>query len=171
MHLKFAVAPALVCVLAVAGCGSSGGAAKQKSASGSFLAFSQCMRSHGVSNFPDPGPGGGIQINSTINPAAPSFRSAKSSCNHLLPGGGPSDTKPSKQQIAQEVSISDCMRKHGVTGFPDPTVSSTPGSPPDSNPNNYSLIEDRGGLVLAVPKTIDVTSPVFKTAASICHFS
>jgi hypothetical protein len=56
------------------------------------------------------------------------------------------------------------MRRHGVTGFPDPT------NAPPSNPNGYSEILDRGGAVLAVPSSIDTQSPAYKAAAEACHF-
>jgi hypothetical protein len=57
------------------------------------------------------------------------------------------------------------MRSHGVTGFPDP-IGSLP-----SNPDSYSAIEDRGGVVLAIPRTIDVNSPAFRRSAKACDFS
>lgn len=52
------------CALALAACGGSGspvaGAGTTATANASRFALSKCMRSHGVSNFPDPtaGPGG-----------------------------------------------------------------------------------------------------------------
>jgi hypothetical protein len=175
LAVRTAAAPPLIAAaiaLALAGCGSSG---KPKSSSRSahanqFLAFSQCMRAHGVTNFPDPSSSGGIQIGngSGINPSAPSFRAAQAACFHLLPGGGPGRGKPSAAAMHQMVAMSACMRAHGVTGFPDPTESS--GGPPNLNPADYSLVEDRGGVVLAVPKSIDPNSPVFQRASAACGF-
>jgi hypothetical protein len=57
------------------------------------LKFSQCMRSHGVPNFPDPKPAGGgvgLQIakNSGIDPNSPQFKAAQEACKKLLPGQG-----------------------------------------------------------------------------------
>ena len=158
--------------LALAGCGTSNkpSSSKRSAHANQFLAFSQCMRSHGVTNFPDPSSGGGINIGSSsgINPAAPSFRAAQSACFHLLPGGGPTRGKPSAQQMRQMTAMSECMRAHGVTGFPDPTEGT--GGPPNLNPADYSLVEDRGGAILAVPKSIDVNSPVFQQASAKCGF-
>ena len=62
------------------------------------------------------------------------------------------------------MKISDCMRQHGVAGFPDPTLSVP------SSPAGYSIVEDRGGVVLAVPSTINPASPVFKQAEATCGF-
>jgi hypothetical protein len=61
------------------------------------LAFSKCMRSHGVSDFPDPqfGSGGSIRISlhatpgggtSNLDPNSPAFQKAQQACGSLLPG-------------------------------------------------------------------------------------
>jgi hypothetical protein len=57
------------------------------------LKFSQCMRSHGVPNFPDPkASGGGVGLvigkNSGIDPNSPQFKAAQQACKTLLPGQG-----------------------------------------------------------------------------------
>lgn len=128
------------------------------------------MRSHGVSNFPDPPAGGGgirIQVGpgSGINPQSPAFQSAQASCKHLLPGGGPGSGPPSAQAHAQLLQISECMRQHGISNFPDPQT----GSPP-SNPAGYSAVIGRGGYFLAIPSSIDMNSPAVKQAATACKF-
>jgi hypothetical protein len=46
----------------------------------SQLRIAQCMRAHRVKNFPDPLPGGGFTIPSTINTSSPTFRSASLAC-------------------------------------------------------------------------------------------
>jgi hypothetical protein len=38
------------------------------------------MRAHGVPNYPDPLPGGGFNIPSTINPQSPAFVAAQDAC-------------------------------------------------------------------------------------------
>jgi hypothetical protein len=55
-----------------------------------LLKFSECMRSHGVPDFPDlgqsaqsPGPGN----SAAINPNSPQVQAALSACQHLLPPG------------------------------------------------------------------------------------
>jgi hypothetical protein len=57
------------------------------------------------------------------------------------------------------------MRQHGISGFPDPRT----GSPPSSL-TGYSLILGTGGYFVAVPSSIDPSSPAFKQAASVCKF-
>jgi hypothetical protein len=159
-RLSIALA-AVGCALAIAACGASG---KPSNTGGHnvFLAFSACMRSHGVSNFPDPSPGGGIQLSSGMNPSAPSFKAAQASCRKLLPGGGPGARHPSAQARAETLKMSACMRQHGVAGFPDPTLSLP------SNSAGYSQISDRGGVILAIPDTINTQSPAFKQATAAC---
>jgi len=62
------------------------------------LAFSKCMRSHGLPDFPDPqfSSGGGISIritahagggcNNGLDPNSPIFQKAQQTCGSLLPG-------------------------------------------------------------------------------------
>jgi hypothetical protein len=125
------------------------------------------MRSHGVTNFPDPSPGGGIQIGSSsgIDPSSPAFRAAQSQCAKLMPGGGPGAHGPPSEQAKQEMlALAECMRAHGVSGFPDPTLSAP------ANPGAFSIAMGRGGVFLAVPRTINPASPVFQSAARACRF-
>jgi hypothetical protein len=103
--------------------------------------FSECMRKHGVTNFPDPNSQGVITIHSGmgIDPGSPAFTSARTACDKLLPNGG----QPTPAQIAQRqqqmLQFSACMRSHGIKDFPDPSngglrISVHPGS--DLDPNN-----------------------------------
>jgi hypothetical protein len=155
------------CAVAVAACGSS---SKPPSAGGQRFAagikYADCMRAKGVPNFPDPSAGGGIQIpsGSGVNPVSPSFRAARASCAKLLPGGGPGHQHPSEHQIKLTLETSQCMRRHGISGFPDPTLN------PPSSPAGYSAVIDRGGVVVAIPQTINTGSPGFEQAAAACGF-
>jgi hypothetical protein len=165
MNRRVAFMVAVVfCGLVLAACGSSG----KPSTSGPdpALKLARCMRAHGVPNFPDPTPGGGIQIpdSSGINPQSPAFQSAQTSCGKLLPDGGPGRGHPSAQDKAQMLHISECMRGHGISDFPDPTPS------PPSNPSRYGLALGRDGVFIAIPKTINTRSPAFKQAAAGCGF-
>lgn len=163
--LSLAIAIAIT-ALAIAGCGSSG---KPSRAAGAAqgIKFADCMRAHGVPSFPDPsGDGGGIQISSSsgINPASPAFQAARSSCGKLLPGGGPGAHQATAQQKATMLHLSQCMRAHGISGFPDPTSS------PPASPVGFSIAFGSPGAFLAVPNTINPESPEFKRAATACSF-
>jgi len=173
--LALLAAMAIASVVGLAACGGGGstgattGAPSPKQAAAHYsqaLAFSKCMRSHGVTSFPDPTSGGGIQIgsNSGINPFAPSFKSAQAACSKLLPGGGPGNAKPDPQAKKTMLQISVCMRSHGITAFPDPTTTAP------TSPAGYGLIMGRGGYFLAIPQSLDPQSPAFQKAASACNF-
>ena len=138
----------LVSVLAVAsfsllaaGCsggrGSSSGVASVASTTtapttttqNGLVAFSQCMRSNGMPNFPDPRRfvGGNVKLTlHQLETSSPHFQTAMNACNDLLPtngGSGPQETaQQQRTQLADELSFARCMRSHGVSRFPDPTA-------------------------------------------------
>ena len=162
----------LVGVLVIAGCGSARTpSTPSKSASNQAVAgirFSSCMRSHGVLNFPDPTTSNGgshisIKSSSGINPASPSFLAAQKTCGKLLPGGGPGSVEPSAAAKTQMLAISECMRAHGVGGFPDPTTR------PPSSPAGCSGVMTHNGVSFAIPTTINLQSPAVQRAATACH--
>jgi hypothetical protein len=161
----------LSCGLLIAACGSSSKPAADAAKGGypQALAFSRCMRAHGVAKFPDPSTNGrGIQLTigpgSGVNPQDPGFRAAQKACGRLMPGGGPSSGHPSAQDKAQMLKVSQCMRSHGITDFPDPTTSQpSPGK-------GFGMAIGRNGVFLAIPNSIDVQSPAFKRAAAACNF-
>jgi hypothetical protein len=160
------VATAGITLLAAA-CGGSSAPDSTTDKYAAALSYSHCMRSHGVSNFPDPARGsGGIQISgsqSGMNPQSPTFASARQSCRHLLPHGGEPTHVDRQQALARMLRISRCMRAHGISGFPDPTAS------PPSDRAGYSSIMSNGGAWLAIPNSIDVGAPAFKQAAPACN--
>lgn len=66
--------------------------AERQKALAKLLKFSQCMRSHGVPNFPDPtssANGIGIRINgNSLDPRSPAFQAAQRACQRYV-GGAP----------------------------------------------------------------------------------
>jgi hypothetical protein len=107
------------------------------------LAFSQCMRAHGIVNYPDPNSSGqlpkvGLQ---QLGVSSSQFQSALAACRQLLPTGGSLQQRESQclqnhdctpallqQMIAADRKLARCMRAHGVPNFPD-TVDGGPGGP------------------------------------------
>lgn len=137
------------------------------------LAYSKCMRAHGVPNFPDPRPGGGFVFSTGagLDPSSPQFEAAEAACAKLMPTNGlapGSQTHPSQQALAQMLRVAQCMRRHGVPDFPEPRTS----IPPDirSALGGHGVISDIDGVVLVFPGTIDEQSPLFTRAASTCAF-
>jgi hypothetical protein len=160
---------ALACAVALSACGSSGNsiaAASGGPSSSDFgLRFADCMRSHGVPNFPDPSAGGGIQISagSGVNPQSPAFQSAQNACSKLMPGGGPVRGSGSESRKLTMLRLAECMRKHGLSTFPDPTT--TPPSPGAG----LGIAFGSPGSFIAVPQSL-IQSPAFNEAAAACAF-
>ena len=175
-HRQLRFIPAGVCcALAIAACGGSsnpsvgGGGGR----SGSLVSFAVCMRSHGVPNLPDPGSGGGgggvSIVPAGINKSSPAFKTAWSTCAKLLLGMG-ARHGASAQATQQMLKLSECMRSHGVAGFPDPTDTDPTGGGPPSSQSGYGAVIHQGGVWLAIPDTINLTSPTYRQAAAACRF-
>jgi hypothetical protein len=85
------------------------------------------MRSHGVTNFPDPveTPSGDYGFRTQgIDPKSSAFQSATQTCDKLVPsgwGGTGKSLTPAQQQ--QWLNWAKCIRAHGVPDFADPTFS------------------------------------------------
>lgn len=62
------------------------------------------------------------------------------------------------------LAISECMRAHGVSGFPDPTTTAP------SSPTGYSAVLGRNDVFFAVPSTGNLQSPAAKQAEIACRF-
>ena len=136
-----AVAPVAAFSLLAAGCGGGGNSSpgiasvavstnaattttQSAAAQNGLLAFSQCMRRHGVPNFPDPQHFAGGNAKLTIHNLQPP-PAAMTACGHLLPtnGGGSQQTAQQlRVQLADELAFARCMRSNGVARFPDPTA-------------------------------------------------
>jgi hypothetical protein len=120
------------------------------------------MRAHGVPNFPDPSPTGGLVIPNDINTASPAFKSAQQACRGLAgPGTGPPGSSESRK--LQLITLARCMRAHGVPSFPDPT--SAP--PPPSSGNALG----GNGWFLALGTRQERQSPSYKRAAAACQLA
>jgi hypothetical protein len=118
--------------LLATGCGSAGpgssGAASIGSSSSNVapgdakLAFAQCMRAHGVHDYPDPGSKVGSNSGGDLDPYNPTFEAAYQACQSLLPPGQQT-LQQMHQQLAEDgLGFARCMRAHGITGFPDPNA-------------------------------------------------
>jgi hypothetical protein len=159
---------AVAVAVGVCACGGSRdpGSASASAQVSSGIKFADCMRSHGVPNFPDPGSGGGIQITSGsgVDPQSPSFQAAQTDCQKLLPGGGPGKGSGSEARRLHLVNLAECMRKHGLTTFPDPTAGA-PTAPPSGG--GLTLGSPSGSL--SIPQSL-IQSPAFKQDAAACGF-
>jgi hypothetical protein len=157
---------AIIAAAGLAACGSSQDPSTSAAKPDQMVAFANCMRSHGVPNFPDPGSNGsgGIQIQAgqragsgpslSVNGVSvngPAFQSAMKSCRSQLPNGGHPPPLSAARKAAM-LQFSQCMRAHGLTNFPDPTFGS-------------------GGAVrlqVGAQAGIDPNSPTFQQAQKAC---
>jgi hypothetical protein len=117
----------VVLLAACSGGGSSNGSggspqAEGSSSSPSAVAFSACMRTHGVSYFPDPDSSGAIPkvVPQQLGVSSSRLQQAQHTCAYLL--------QPAEAQVQQTLSgmldFARCMRSHGVHDWPDPTTDS-----------------------------------------------
>jgi hypothetical protein len=92
-----------------------------------LLAYSSCVRAHGVSNYPDPTSGDGLpkETAQQLGVGQTQLQAALSACAHLLPAGS-SGSGQANQTITVEqqryyLTVSACMHSHGVANFPEPS--------------------------------------------------
>jgi hypothetical protein len=114
------------------------------------VAFSRCVRSHGVPAYPDPS-SSGLPPKKTpqqLGVSSSELQSAQTACRNLLTNGG----QPSQAQVAQYRSTmliyARCIRAHGVSNMPDP--------------------DSRGHLDIGPGTDVDVNSPKFQSAFQAC---
>ena len=84
----------------------------------SALAYAQCMRDNGYTEFPDPTPDGDLRIQITPESEA-RFRAAGAACQHLAPEGF-RDEGVTPEELDALIKLSQCVRENGVPEFPDP---------------------------------------------------
>jgi hypothetical protein len=121
------VAAAVAAATAITACGSgspaassSAGRPTQAQIQQDMVAFSRCMRTHGVSDFPDPS--SPRRFKTAMDPSkvpAPALQA----CRHLLPAGRAprQNAAQTRARVAAELAFARCVRSHGFPRFPDPT--------------------------------------------------
>jgi hypothetical protein len=152
-------------VLLTAACGGSPSSTRSPSSTGSggspnaggsvnsqLLAYSRCVRSHGVPDFPDPDSSGQIPKEAAVRAfrgvSDARARAASNACANLYPAGQGSPTLTAREQ-QDYLKAAACMRSHGITSFPDPSF-------PD------------GHVDFSIPSSIDTKSQRFTQAAQTC---
>ena len=79
--------------------------------------FAECVRNHGVSDFPDPNAKGEFRYGVSVSPAV--WKKAVEACKELQPPGALSSKRSPKEQTAS-LKFAQCVRENGVKDFPDP---------------------------------------------------
>ena len=96
---------------------ASSGANTKLTARDKAVKFAECIRAHGVSDFPDPGAKNQFEYGVSVSPAV--WRQATTACKDLQPPGTLSAKRTPKQQSAS-LRFAQCVRDNGVKDFPDP---------------------------------------------------
>jgi hypothetical protein len=141
MRRKLPPLAVLAMAALISACGSNAPASTGSGSGGNTTAvvekavkFAECMRSNGVSDFPDPNASGdfiyGIKAGSPLDPSTAVWQQAIGACRNLEPAGF-MPKKLTTQQIEARLKFAQCMRRNGVKDFPDPA-------------NNGPLINVRG---------------------------
>jgi hypothetical protein len=166
---RLSVVWALVgCTLAVSGCGSSNAptpTSTSTAVSAALVKYSECMRTNGVTGFPDPsttqGPnamgidGYNFNLPANLNLQSPASVAANRTCQHLTDIGSSSGPPhPVSVAKARQAAIAhaQCMRDHGVPNFPDPKVTG----------DGQGIASSSGG------PGINARSPAFQQAQKRC---
>jgi hypothetical protein len=96
---------------------ASSGANTKLTARDKAVKFSECIRAHGVSDFPDPDAKNQVAYGVSVSPAV--WKQATTACKGLQPPGTLSSKRTPKEQSAS-LRFAQCVRDHGVKDFPDP---------------------------------------------------
>jgi len=150
MTTRRLVALALAGVMLSAGCGSQAAsetatatrtADKKLSARDKAVKFAECIRGHGVSDFPDPDEKNQFEYGVSVTPAV--WKRATTACKDLQPPGTLSSKRTPKQQSAS-LRFAQCIREHGVKDFPDPVngepLVNTYKIPSSNTPNGMAIL-------------------------------
>jgi hypothetical protein len=132
---------------------SSGTASHSRSGTSKFvsdeLAFAQCVRAHGVPEYPDPNAQGQEPASTKNLTDNPQFPAAQRACNHLISSDFSAQFRA---DTANYVKFAQCMRAHGVPNFPDPSAD------PDGSP-----------VFNLQSANINIQAPQVRTAALGCQ--
>jgi hypothetical protein len=119
-----ALAALALVALIGAGCGSKDTAhtsatasPKRASAREKAVRFAECIRAHGVADFPDPNARNEFEYGVSVTPAV--WKRATTACKDLQPPGTLSSKRTHREQ-SDALKFAQCMRDNGVKDFPDP---------------------------------------------------
>jgi hypothetical protein len=116
------------------------------------LAYAQCIRAHGIPDYPDPNSQGqfiiqnGSGVPPSVSPAV--ANAAAQACRKLLPPSmALGSSKASPGSNTQALRFSECMRSHGEPNFPDPAANGS----------------------FTLPSGMNAESPQFQNAEKACQ--
>lgn len=137
---------------------SAAGVGGTKSTKPSAAALASCFTAHGLQASVGSGAGGGnsytffagVAFSGNVDPNSPQFQAAVQACRKYLPGGPPALSPAGKAEAAKAmVRFAACMRRKGVSNFPDPN--------------------GQGLFPLGTITGLDANSPLFQSAFTACR--
>jgi hypothetical protein len=161
LHLASALATLAGLSLIASACGGSTGnhaaelgATTPAANAERMLAFSRCVREHGVTNYPDPDGNGNLPASGKqIARSSPQYPAAENACMHILQTGSATETAGDKQKLAFALKVARCMRSRGYPTYPDPSPS----------------VSSQGSGTRFAGTGIDTRSPRFQTTETACE--
>jgi hypothetical protein len=115
------------------------------------LAYAQCIRAHGIPNYPDPNSQGQFvaQNGSSLpNVSQAVVSAAARACQRLQPPTMPGPPQGGQgTNTSQALRFTQCMRSHGEPNFPDPAANGS----------------------FTLPHGMDAESPQFQSAEQACQ--
>ena len=174
------VARIVAAIIAMAACALLAACSRNPSQAGSgspnspstnsqkMLAFSRCVREHGVPNYPDPGSNGQVakQTAQQLEVSNSQLQAALNACEHLLPNTGNIDDNPAalQQWWNQMQRFAQCMHTHGVPNWPGPTR-----YPPDPMRPTFNLHAAGIGFHQGTQPGYIVNSPQIEAKVRQCE--
>jgi len=128
-HAAAVIVTAAASLLAAA-CGSSpsstapASSASAGSTAAEAVAYTQCMRSHGVPEYPDPDSSGQLQkigSGQQVGVSDAQLNTAQNACQKLWPYQALTPAQQ-QQELTDMLKFAQCMRSHGVPTLPDPVA-------------------------------------------------
>jgi hypothetical protein len=129
--------PRVIAIIAAAGltllaaaCGSSQASTSSTARAGAAatastgVAFTQCMHSHGIPDYPAPQGNGQLQkitSGQQVGVSDATLRSASTACQSLWPYQALTQAQQ-QQELTEYLKFAQCMRGKGLPKFPDPTA-------------------------------------------------
>jgi hypothetical protein len=128
-----AIASALLSAGLLAGCGGGAHTSSPTKVMSGALAYANCMRLHGVPDFPDPNGQGEFQLHTIFNngrptqgedlvPSSPAFQAGERACGSFGSAGRQVTQAQEEQAFQKDLRAAACMRADGVPGYPDPKL-------------------------------------------------
>lgn len=118
MPLACVLAALAVCATALAGCGSCSKPRSPESGGSQTLKFAHCMRSKGVTNYPDPSSNGRLQPINQIDSNSPTLQRTYEACRKDAASGQSGPPAPTAAEGRAAVAFAQCMPKHGLSQSP-----------------------------------------------------